>query len=299
MAPSDPAPAAPTPRDRQPAAGDGPPQGNGEAPAGWATAITRVERDSIRVRGYRLDEIMGRLSFGEAIYLLLVGELPSPALGRLMEALLVSSIDHGVEPPSTLAARTVAGTGAPPRAAAAAGVLALGSRFGSGGTIEASQRFLEQGIALVGDWVSPDDAARRLLDRQPESAAGDAPPGFGHRRHSRDPRAARLLQLAFELDVDGAYTQLARAIEQELNGRRTKAGEPAVSLNVDGAIAALCGDMGFDVETATMLFTIARVPGLVAHALEEQRREAAMRPIDPGRHVYDGPKARRLPDSPL
>ena len=241
---------------------------------------------------------MGRLSFGEAIYLLLAGERPSPAFGRLLEALLVSSIDHGVQPPSTLAARTVAGTGAPPRAATAAGVLALGSELG-GGSIEASLRFLEEGIALVDDWVSPDDAARRLLDHWTETSASDAPPGFGHRRHSRDPRAARLLQLAFELDVDGTYTQLARALEQELNGRRTTAGKAAVSLNVDGAIAAVCGDMGFDAATATMLFTIARVPGLVAHSLEEQRRESAARPIDPARHVYDGPKARRLPDSPL
>ena len=265
----------------------------------WATAITRVGPDSILVRGYPLDEIMGRLSFGEAIYLLLAGERPSPAFGRLMEALLVSAIDHGVQPPSTLAARTVAGTGVPPRAATAAGVLALGSQLGGGGSIEASLRFLEEGIALVGDWVSPDDAARRLLDHWMETSTGDAPPGFGHRRHSRDPRAARLLQLAFELDVDGTYTQLARALEQELNGRRTRAGKAPVSLNVDGAIAAVCGDIGFDAETATMLFTIARVPGLIAHSLEEQRREVTMRPIDPARHVYDGPRARRLPDSPL
>ncbi len=298
MAPSDPAPTAPLPGDRPPAA-DGVPQRGSEAADAWATAITRIRRDSILVRGYPLDEIMGRLSFGEAIYLLLAGEPPSPAFGRLMEALLVSSIDHGVQPPSTLAARTVAGTGAPPRAATAAGVLALGSRLGGGGSIEACLRFLEEGIALVDDWVSPDDAARRLLDHWTETPTGEAPPGFGHRHHSRDPRAARLLQLAFELDVDGNYTQLARALEQELNGRGTTAGKAPVSLNVDGAIAAVCGDMGFDAETATMLFTIARVPGLVAHSIEEQRRESAMRLIDPARHVYDGPKARRLPDSPL
>ena len=297
MAPSEPAPPARTPGDREPAGGQE--VRAKDEKTTWGSAITRVRTDSIRVRGYRLDEIMGRLSFGEAIYLLLAGELPSPALGRLMEALLVSSIDHGVHPPSTLAARTVAGTGAPPRAAAAAGVLALGSQHGSGGSIEASLRFLEEGIALVGDWVSPDDAARRLLDHWTETSAGEAPPGFGHQRHARDPRAARLLQLAFELDVDGAYTQLARAIEQELSGRRTKAGLTPVSLNVGGAIAAVCGDLGFGAETATMLFTIARVPGLVAHVLEEGRREVPMRPIDPGRHVYDGPKARRLPDSPL
>ena len=53
----------------------------------WRTALTCIEPNKILVRGYPLDEIMGRLTFGEAIYLLLVGEIPTPGMGRLMEAL--------------------------------------------------------------------------------------------------------------------------------------------------------------------------------------------------------------------
>jgi citrate synthase len=263
----------------------------------WPTAITQVEPDRILVRGYRLDELMGRLSFGDAIYLLVTGELASPTVSRVMDALLVASLDHGATPPSTLASRHVAGTGAPLRAAAAAGILALGSPLGGGGSIEGCMRFLDEGLALVGDWVSYDDAARRLLDQR--SGNGRIPPGFGHRRHRRDPRAVRLMQLAFELELEGGHTQLARAVEQELGERQAAAGQPRISLNADGAIAAVAGDLGLDAETATMLFTISRVPGLVTHAIEEQRRQGAMRSIDPAKHVYDGPGERRLPDSPL
>lgn len=263
----------------------------------WPTAITRVEPDKLLVRGYALDELMGRLSFGDAIYLLLTGELPSPTVSRVMDALLISSIDHGATPPSTLAARHVAGTGTPLRAAAAAGVLALGSPLGGGGSIESCMRFLDEGLALVGDWVSYDDAARRLLDQL--SGKGQSPPGFGHRQHTRDPRAVRLMQLAFELELEGGHTQLARAVEQELLERCAARGQAPLSLNADGAIAAVAGDLGLDAETATMLFTISRVPGLVAHALEEQRRQKAMRFIDPSKHVYDGPGERRLPESRL
>lgn len=262
----------------------------------WPTAITHVERDKILVRGYPLDELMGRLSFGDAIYLLITGEVPSPTVSRVMDALLVASLDHGAWPPSTLAARHVAGTGAPLRAAAAAGVLALGSPLGGGGSIEGCMRFLDEGLALVGDWVSYDDAARRLLDQQ---SGGRVPPGFGHRLHRRDPRAVRLMQLAFELELEGGHTQLARAVEQELGERQAAAGQPRLSLNADGAIAAVAGDLGLDAEMAAMLFTISRVPGLVTHAIEEQRRQDAMRSIDPSKHVYDGPGERRLPDSPL
>ena len=261
----------------------------------WTTAITLIEPNTILVRGYAVDELMGRLSFGDAIYLLLVGELPSPAVGTVLEALLVSSIDHGATPPSTLATRHVAGTGAPLRAAAAAGVLALGSPLGGGGSIEDCMRFLDEGLALVGEWVSYDDAARRLLDQW--DGEGGVPPGFGHRRHTRDPRAARLLQLAFELELEGGHIQLVRSVEHELGQRRAAAGEAPLSLNADGAITAVCGDLGLDGETAVLLFTISRVPGLVAHALEEQRRQDPMRSIDPTKHVYDGPKARRLPET--
>ena len=100
------------------------------SPTEWRTAITLIEPNKILVRGYPLDELMGRVSFAEVVYLVLSGELPSAAVGRLMEALLVSSIDHGATPPSTLAACNVATTGAPLRAAVAAGVLAFGSPLG-------------------------------------------------------------------------------------------------------------------------------------------------------------------------
>ena len=33
----------------------------------WRTAITHIEPNKILIRGYPVDEIMGRLTFGEAI----------------------------------------------------------------------------------------------------------------------------------------------------------------------------------------------------------------------------------------
>src|SRR4051794_10212742 len=98
----------------------------------WRTALTRIEPNKILVRGYALDELMGRLTFGETIYLLLMGECPSPGIGRLMEAMLVSFIDHGATPPSTLAARNTATAGAPLRACVAAGGLGVGRDPGRG-----------------------------------------------------------------------------------------------------------------------------------------------------------------------
>src|SRR3954464_6448016 len=74
----------------------------------WQTSLTSIEPNKILVRGYPLDEMMGRLSFAESTYLLLMGELPPPAVGRMFAAILVSSIDHGFTPPSTLPAAVAA-----------------------------------------------------------------------------------------------------------------------------------------------------------------------------------------------
>jgi len=96
----------------------------------WSTSLTSTAPNKVLVRGFPLDEMMGRLSFAEAVYLLLMGELPSPAIGRMLNAVLISSIDHGVTPPSTLTARTVATSGAPLKDCVAAGILALGPHHG-------------------------------------------------------------------------------------------------------------------------------------------------------------------------
>ena len=51
----------------------------------WRTALTCIEPNKILVRGYPLDEVMGRLTFGEAIYLLFMGEVPSPGIAAHAE----------------------------------------------------------------------------------------------------------------------------------------------------------------------------------------------------------------------
>jgi len=269
---------------------DRPPGPPGREP--WSTALTHIEPNKILVRGYCLDELMGRANFGEAICLLLTGELPTPSIGRLVNAMLVSFIDHGVTPPSTLATRNAATTGTSLRGAVAAGILGFGRHHG--GDALACRQLLDDGLTIVRTGRTVVDAATALAERLVETDE-IPPPGFGHRYHSIDPRAIRLLQIAHELEVDHEYTQLIRALEMAL-GKHPKLEDRRLPVNVDGAIAAVCGDVGLPPEVADALLVISRVPGLAAHALEEQKRESPMRVIDPTSHAYDGPAERRIPD---
>jgi len=258
----------------------------------WHTALTSIEPNSIHMRGYAVDELMGRLSFADAVYLLLMGELPSPAIGRMLNAILVATLDHGVTPPSTLAARNVATTGAPLKDCVAAGILAFGPHHG--GDIESCMRFLDSGLQMVRNGRSRQEAAATLVEDA--LRADQTPPGFGHRIHTHDPRAARMFQMALELELEGEHVQLIRVIERALDARQMETGR-VLRINVYGAIAAISADLGFAYDLGNAIFLISRLPGLIAHSHEERTRQTPMRQIDPKDHDYDGSRARRLPET--
>src|SRR6266550_4119834 len=252
----------------------------------WNTAVTRVEPNRVAVRGYDIADLMGRVSFGAAVHLILTGELPAPPVARLMDAVLVASIDHGATPPSALAARTVASTGASLSASVAAGIMSINRHHG--GAIEDCARQLKA-IAdrATSESTSMDEAATRTLAAMKE--AGERMPGFGHRYHTKDPRTARLFELAREAGVDGQHMKAARAVEKSFADAKK-----ALPINVDGAIGAILADLGMDPAAFNGIFMIARTPGLVAHVIEEQTREKPMRRIDPVNHGYDGAAPRSV-----
>src|SRR5438309_3116037 len=254
--------------------------------AAWNTAITRVQPNKVAVRGYDIAELMGRVSFGKAAYLILTGEMPKPKVARSMEAILVSSIDHGATPPSALAARTAASTGASLSAAVAAGIMSINRHHG--GAIEDCARQLKA-IAdrARRESISIEESATRTLAAMRES--GERMSGFGHRVHTKDPRTARLFELAREAGVDGVHMKAARAVEKSFADSKK-----ALPINVDGAIGAILADLGLNPTAFNGIFMIARTPGLVAHVIEEQTREKPMRRIDPVKHGYDGPPPRKI-----
>jgi succinyl-CoA synthetase alpha subunit len=255
----------------------------------WHSAITRIQPNKVAVRGYDIAELMGHVSFGAAVYLILTGELPSPAVARLMDAILVSSIDHGATPPSALSARNVASTGATLSASVAAGIMSINRHHG-GAIEDCAQQLKAIADRAARDSISLQEAATRTLRTMSE--AGERMSGFGHRVHTKDPRTARLFELARDAGVDGVHMQAARAVEKAFADAKK-----SLPINVDGAIGAILADLGMNPAAFNGIFMIARTPGLIAHVIEEQTRERPMRRIDPVNHGYDGPAPRTISDT--
>ncbi|MCK5030692.1 MAG: citryl-CoA lyase [Thermoplasmatales archaeon] len=254
----------------------------------WNTKITKVEPNHIVTRGYRQEDLIGNIPFPHVVYLLLKGELPSKEHGKMMDAILTACIDHGVTPPSSMASRVVASGGVPLPTAVAAGVLSIGDAHG--GAIEKGAKFLQEGISrMKKEGKNPEEMAKILVKESREKHKRIL--GFGHRVHTSDPRTKRLFSLTEELNIAGDHILLSKAIEKELEVRTGR----KLPINVDGAIAAISSDMGFDWRLGKAFFLLGRVAGLTAQVYEEQTEFKPMRKMFNVEYGYDGAEERDLP----
>lgn len=244
----------------------------------YRTSITTHVNGKPYVYGYDLTKLAGDVSFAKAIYLILKGEMPDKNSEAMLSSILTISIDHGVEPASVVAARNIYSGGSPVHAAVAGGILALGEYHG--GAIEAAmENFLK--------YCPPGgDGAEELVSDF--AKAGERVAGFGHRLYETDPRTVRLVAIAKELGFYGKYVKLAENVEGKLSS-----GGKRLPLNIDGIIAALLLEMGFNPKVGKGVFIIARTPGLVAHVVEEALREKPVRRLSDSDVEYDGPRPRK------
>ncbi len=254
----------------------------------WKTSITKVEPNKLTLRGYRIDELIGNVSFPQVVFLAITGELPDERTSLMLDAILVSSVDHGVTPPSCIAARTIASTGSPLNAALAGGILAISRHHG--GAVEDSMRMLLDAVHRKKEAKLTDREIAEIVVRE-SKAQKKRLPGLGHRIHTNDPRTPRLFEIASELGISGEYVNMANALAEEVENSSGK----KLPINVDGAIAALLCELELPPELANAFFMMARIPGLVSHIYEEQTRMRPMRHIDSKRHEYDGAPERMVP----
>jgi citrate synthase len=241
----------------------------------WRTSLSEVTKNKILIRGYRVQDLMARCSFGDIIYLTFKGELPAGNEGRMIEMIVVSSTDHSFMAPSIDATRFVASGGVPLQASVAAGIISLGDHHG--GAIEQCAQLLQESVKSGGTAADIVAGFRSRKQRVP---------GFGHPWHDRDPRTMTLSAKAREWQIVGDHLRLTESISSELK----------LPANIDGVISGIISDMGIPWQYGRAFFIVPRVVGLAAHAVEETTRERPFRVIETNDVVYDGPPERDLPD---
>ena len=228
------------------------------------TSLCHATPDDIVVRGRSLPrELIGKLTFTDMIYFELTGRDPSPAQRAILDACLVTLMEHGLTP-SAIATRLTYGS-APEamQGAVAAGLLGVGSTFV--GSTEGCALLLAR-IAAAADPRAEADAIARASKRLP---------GFGHPLHKPvDPRTVALLDLARTHNLFGPH---CRALELLSAAVDTTAGRSIV-VNATAAVAALIADADLPIEILRGIALISRCAGLVGHIREEQTNPA-MRPL--------------------
>src|SRR5215218_9833833 len=195
----------------------------------------------IRLRGYPIEDLIGRVSFPAMIWLMLRGELPTEAQASLLGTALGAAVDHGPQAPSIAIARMAATCGVGINSAMASAINVLGDVHGGAG---------EQALGFFGDIAAAMDTGQSLEDAVASRvdrffAESGYVPGLGHRFHPVDPRAPRLLALVREAarqgTVSGRFADIAEAVEAAVERRKGK----RIPLNIDGATAVIYGELGF------------------------------------------------------
>lgn len=228
------------------------------------TRLTRYDDREMFLREHNIRDLMGERSFTDVMLLALLGRFPVPAERRVVDAVLIGLIDHGMSPSAIAARMTYASAPEALQGAVAAGLLGVGSVLV--GSLENCAQLLDQ-------VMTAEDPAARARELVADHRQRRAPvPGFGHPHFKPDdPRTVRLMALVEELGLPGhhkaASTLLAAAVE-------TIYGRP-LTMNSSMGMAVALGEIGFPVAIMRGLAIICRAAGLVAHIHEEMQDPAA------------------------
>lgn len=254
----------------------------------WKTKIGYAGENEILVRGYPIEELMGRISYVDAIVLALKGRFPSPEERTVLEGVSVALLDHGFISATVPPGRYVASANPSVSAGIAASVLSVGAFAVSP---EDACDLINRAAQMHEDGMSIGEVAEVLVTEYLSSKRRI--PGFGHPTHSEgDPRAIRLREIAEEAGLESRKLELYEAIHAEFVNQTGKTNIP---INIDGMMAVVLDHFGYEPKEIAAIAIMSYMPGIVAHIIEEIREGKLLRIIPPSTSEYIGESRRSLP----
>jgi citrate synthase len=230
----------------------------------------RSDAEQIVVRGHDLCEMIGTVDFGSVVFLELVGRMPTREEAAIVNAVLITLVEHGITANSLATRLTHLASPEALQASVAAGLLGAGSNFL--GAIDGCAKVLQE----LSEGNRADDAQRVRAFVEDAHGRRAKIPGIGHPVHKPDdPRTLKLYGLADTLGFPDRH----RALSAELRRVAEEIYRRELPINADGAIAAVLSDVGFPWQVCRGFAVIARSAGLVGHIWDETRRPIA-------RHIW-------------
>ena len=225
------------------------------------TRIGGSSTHGITVRGRNLvTDLMGKVSFSQMILLQLSGRMPARRQVKILDAVLVTIMEHGLTPSAIATRLTIHGAPESVQGAVAAGLLGVGDRFA--GTASACALLLDQLAARPR--VARAALAKSIVTGYVERR--EYIPGFGHPVHRKgDPRVARLLDIVRKAGARGdhlhALSTLEKCVRREL--------DTGLVTNVSAALAVALAEIGVPAAAMRGIILTARCAGLAGHLYEE------------------------------
>ena len=258
---------------------------NAAKKAYWTTQVSDVEDADVYIRGYSLGELIGRIPFSAATYLLIRGKMPRPGEARMIDAMLCSILDYSLYKPGTAAARYCVSGNPQMAPGMAVAVLSVGEYTLAP---EDTGRFISDSYAKMKASGESLDAyaAKFVADFR---AKGLRVPGFGHPKFRfTDPRAQKLKKIAQAEGVWGETCDWYEAVHRAFTAAAVK---PEIPINEVGIMAAILAQMGFSPAEMTGIALISSLPGVVAHISEELQTKTRIRIIPDD--IAEYPRTRR------
>jgi len=226
------------------------------------------------------------LGYSENFLYMIKGERPDKDSLDAFDRVLICYVEHEL-PNSTFVARAIASTLSDVYGAAAGATASLKGPL-HGGANEAVLRMLLEILDQGGASRTEPYVMEKLEQRQRIM-------GFGHRVYMRkyDPRALFLRDYISSLESlrpEGKEMHdIYRKVEEVM------AREKSIYPNMDYPVGLLFHLLGLPIDLYTPVFLCARMPGLVAHVIEQHEDNRLYRP----RAVYRGASGLNPPDHPI
>ena len=259
----------------------------------WVTKISKVIPGNCFIHGYPHGEIIENLTYAEALFLTLKGRLATEKEIRMLDAILNALTDHQFDSATVNAARHIVSGNPQIIPAMAGGLLVIGQHTTQPG--DAAELITYALQVMKSQNLSREKAAAKVVEEYRK--AKKRFPGFGHPTHrTGDYRTASLRKVAERLGYIGEKVLMYEAIHAAF---LNVTGKKDIPINVDGMMACLMHEMGFEPIEMTAISALSVLPGIIAHAIEEIKEGKLIRMPPKELTDYLGHAERHLPPEKL